>query len=454
MANRSLAKRIVSGRGQTAVGSALIICLGLGACLAKKPSQVSHVPAVPGETGRLSLSGVGGKDLRADGEDNRIYVGRQDGRPRRPRLLVRVRGLPPGSKVHWWCDFFPGPLNNVTRPLHNLFSAAAGSAFSDAETCSLADERGEATAEFSGTTYAGDRFQIGWELKQRQRPAAGFRGARPGGIRLTVWKRLYLGPVQVMQNVRFPASVWDRVRRHLAGIHIELVMAGGNAVIDPRRKDLAGLFTAGDDAPGREAGSDLRYGPLIRPWQEQGMVMKDLARRLGGGEPGTIAVVVLGAFSRRHDLIADSGVEPPPPRPADYAHRYSKKELDLEEGSSSGMGSAIGGNGPAAIFIWSDFWWLASQVLRVGHDEALARVILHELGHHLLNALPIPSSAILDESGHILERLGQGKKSIMGGFGPLHSSARRSEERKLIHKPVWHDGVEILIRAGYIPLRQ
>jgi hypothetical protein len=430
----------------------LALCLSFGSCLKKDAPRIFTAASGQAELCRMSLAGIGREDLRSIGPDFRIYVGREGDRPRKPRLLVRVHGLNPGSKVYWHCGYVTGPLNDAQAGASSFLSAAAGHAFHAAEVSSLADGSGRAAVEFTGTTYAGDRFRLGWGLKPHAQAEASWHGPGAGGVSLTVWKRLYLEPVKVLKNVRFPASVWERVSRRLAAINIELRMAGGFEEIDPWRRELAGFFHSGGNGPGRGPGFDPRYGPLIRPWQEQGMVLKDLARLTSDGDSETISVVVLGAFSRGNDLIADAGVEPPSPRPVDYAHRYLKHDLNLDELSQAGMGSAIGGDCPA-IFIWSDFWWLVSRVLKLSHEETLERVILHELGHQLLNALPSPASALLDENGHLYERFCLGK-TIMGGFGPLLTSNQRAAEKKFIRNPGWHDRVEILIRGGYLPRRQ
>jgi hypothetical protein len=114
-----------------------------------------------------------------------------------------------------------------------------------------------------------------------------------------------------------------------------------------------------------------------------------------------------------------------------------------------------------ACVIRADYWWAFSKVVKVGHDEALTRVILHELGHHLLRLRTGITDGILDEKGHLLEAVTI-RRSIMNGYKLLHTDGSGRVffspnsirlERRFVRAPTWHPIVEKLIRQFYIPLQ-
>jgi hypothetical protein len=175
--------------------------------------------------------------------------------------------------------------------------------------------------------------------------------------------------------------------------------------------------------------------------------------------PQTINIFIFGATSKNRDLIRNISASPfTAPNPADYEHHYKKDEIDLNEWAAFGTGRSMQGDSPA-IFIWSDFWWLASKIIKTSHEKSLARVILHEIGHQLLMFKRGGADGILDSTGH-LDLSMITRRSIMTGSSitrlnqkgqPYVSSASMRLERRFINNPFWHPKIEMLIRRDYRP---
>jgi hypothetical protein len=118
----------------------------------------------------------------------------------------------------------------------------------------------------------------------------------------------------------------------------------------------------------------------------------------------------------------------------------------------------MAGKSPA-VFVWSDFWWLASKSINIAHDKSLARVILHEIGHHLLMFKSGDKNDILDSTGHPRAPL-VNQKSIMTGSGILRFNKRGQPfvsktavrlERHFIENLRWNPRIEMLIRRDFLP---
>ena len=264
---------------------------------------------------------------------------------------------------------------------------------------------------------------------------------------------MYLEQPKVLKNVRFPLNTLRAVSSNLSKLNIEVDCSYMIVKLDPLRPAISSYF--------RGARGDMRYGP--QGILDFNSLLLDISSSLSDGSPRTINVVVFGAISKRNDLIRDSVSDPPePPQPVKYDYNYKNKDFSPDEFLSLGTATAISGDCPS-VFLWSDYWWIFSKKVNVDHEKALARAMLHELGHHLLMFKKGKKDEIIDSYGHLSETVTTERK-IMNGYNivkPSRQSGRfvfHSEsirkERKFLKRPTWHPRVEKLIRQAYIPLKQ
>jgi len=379
----------------------------------------------------------------------RVYVSESEGRQVPAQLIVKVRGAAPGEKVVWAVDYHPGPERQSRLKLHSLFQGTAASPYDSIEMTSQAGPDGEASVLFTTSTYAGDRFQLGADIYQIKKRSSSFHKARFKTAPFVVWKKIYFEAPKVLKNVRFPAETWQEVRSNLARMHLELQGPSIPQTLDPSHPELNKYFTTSPGDPARGNGQDPRYGPSSTRGKFLNFILSEIANLYEDGNPTTVNIIILGCLSMNSDLIQGKETRRTPlPQPVDYEYHYQTDDLDLREVSMHGMGMQMGEDSPA-IYVWSDFWWMASRVINIPHEKALCRVILHELGHHILNQITLKTVEILDDSGHILENRSI-KKTIMSGFSSLQDSEERRRERVFINKPEWHSYIEWLIRKYFI----
>jgi hypothetical protein len=394
----------------------------------------------------------------------RLYASGAENGQNPPRMVIRVTGLEAGATVYWAFEYKPGPQNPAGRLERNPFSERPGHPFDPWLDTSVTNRGGESEVWFTATTYAGDAFRIAASVKLY---TAGFDGESNMAIRfrnavarsnsMEVWKRLFHEPPKVLRNVRYSQAMWDRVAANLENLHIELVGPRQPIAVSPADATISHYFytRAGDTERG--LGRDPRYGPHGYGTRER--MLSRINRLFNDGDPATVNVFLLGAPSQNRDLIRNTAEgKPGPPQPVVHSHDYGDRELDLGEWSAFGTGLSLAGESPA-IFIWADFWWLAADILRVPYEKALARVFLHEAGHHLLMFRRGERDGILDETGHISPILSHGRTMMTGSS--IRQINRRGKvelslesirlERAFIENPVWHPRIEFLIRREYRP---
>lgn len=431
------------------VGAALTI---IGACAHKKEGQrFFALPAI--NESAIVAAGLTESDIDLDREPGRLYVWGNGKVQRGAQAILKIKGLQPHTRIYWCFEYRKGPYNENPFLYPKPFSPCAGHPFRAADNSTLADETGETRIRFTSSTYAGDTYRFGASLEYREGSQQRVRDAAIKSGTFTVFKRLYLEQPKILEGVRFPASTWEAVSASLAALHIEVQIAPGAAALNRSHPSLGRYFKG-------EKG-DARYGP-------QGIwgletLLKAISLQSGDSDPATINVVILGALSEKHDLIRDADTTgKAPPQPVDYEYSYKTSEMAPREFSGCGTAMALIGDCPA-VFVWADYWWLLSQRLHIGHERTMARVILHELGHHLLTKAKAGKSLqTLDDSGHLVKTI-TSARSIMNGcrltlvekrgradFSPESIKA----ERRFINNPTWHPQVERLIRRYYIPLKQ
>lgn len=401
---------------------------------------------------KILITGVHEEDIDLGRNPGRLYV-KGNGRVQRgAQIMLKISGLKPGTRIYWSYEFNKGPMNERNYIYMKPFSTCGDYDFNSKDNSTITNEKGETLIFFTGTTYAGDSFRFGAGFFPGQNNEQQFSSAEIKSGRFVVWKRLYLEQPKVLKNVRFPESTWELVRANLSRMNIELIIKSKPLELDPLQPRISSYFRGKKD--------DFRYGPGRSPDFKE--ILSDICRYSADGSQGTINVVVLGAISEDHDLIRDSSLSSPgPPQPANYNYSYKKKDVNPGEFLSYGTAIAMIGDCPA-IFIWADYWWIFGKVVKAGHEKCLTRVILHELGHHLLRTQFGKTGDILDDKGHLREAV-TNRRSIMNGYKLLQSDkagrvffspVTTRREKKFIQNPTWHPRVERLIRQYYIPLKQ
>lgn len=421
-------------------------------------SHTGRVTGIKGKTAirtdypgvKLDIEGATKKDVSMVTNGYRIYAWGNGEVQNSAHLVVKVRGLRPGIKTYWSNEYNKGPYNKHGFLIREPISACSGYPFDDLDNSTIADEKGETAVCFSGTTYAGDSFRIGIGFSQTEDNVTQFREAPIKSKPLVVWKRMYLEQPKILKQVQFPQSTWELVRSNLEKLNIEIVIKETPLELDPAKSHPISHYFRGKE-------KDTRYGPARST--DLSMVLSEISVYTGDGKPETVNVIIFGAISEDHDLIKGSaGSSAGPPRPVDYGYSYTKKDLNPNEFMSFGTALAMIGDNPT-IFIWADYWWAYSRVVKTGHDQALCRVILHELGHHLLRSRMGKAPKVLDEDGHLLEAITT-RRSIMNGYKLLHTDGAGRVffspnsirlEKKFVRSPSWHPRVESLIRRYYIP---
>lgn len=400
----------------------------------------------------MRIQGAGKKDVNLEPDPGRLYVRGNGKKQSGAQIILKISGLKPNSRIYWSYEYNKGPLNQRNTLYTNPFSSCPDFSFYRKDNSTITDENGETRLLFTSTTYAGDSFRIGAGFQRKEDHYQQFAGAEIKSKHFVVWKRLYLEQPKVLKNVRFPRSTWELVRSNLEKLSIEITMKSSPVEFDPSCPAISSYFSGMKD--------DLRYGP--RYSLALGAELSHIGELSSDRSTSTINVVILGAVSKNHDLIKNPSLSSSlPPQPVNYDYLYKKRDVNLSEFMSYGTAVAMIGDCPS-IFIWSDYWWMFSKIVKVDHDKALARVILHELGHHLLRSQFAARSGILDAQGH-LTRAVTANRSIMNGYKLLQTDTRgrvffspvtTRQERRFIKHPTWHPQVERLIRQYYIPLRQ
>lgn len=393
----------------------------------------------------------------------RLFVSRKKDSQQPPRLILKVTGLSPGTKMYWSYRYQCGPRNPDTKLPFSPFSCYENHSYNYWEDSTIADHKGESMVLFKATTYAGDRFQFGIGLKEylagfknESNLSIRFRNSSPRSKIFEVWKRIRFERPKVLKRVRFPQTTWKYIKDNLEQINIECLGNFTPIELNPSDSSIFYYFYTFINDPLRGRGKDPRYGP-----EGYGPIEVMLSRLniiYSDEKPSTISLFIFGTTSKNKDLINNHSEDKETPIPVDYHYHYSPEEMDLIEWSAYGTGSSMAGKSPA-IFIWSDFWWLASKGIDVSHAKSLARVILHEIGHHLLMFKSGDHEGILDSTGHPVATLVT-QKSIMTGSGIIRfnkgggsfvsrNSIRR--ERRFIENPRWNPKIEMLIRRDFLP---
>lgn len=400
-------------------------------------------------SGEMMIAGLKKEDVSLDEFPRRMYVrgygAVQIGTP----IICKLGGLKPGARIYWSYEYIKGPLNTRDSLYINPFFQYTTYLFQRQDNSTIADEKGETAILFIGTSYAGDRFRVGAGSRPGQNNAERFIDAEIKSQPLSVWKRLYLEQPKVLKGVKFPETTWEAVCSNLARLNIEVRIKHPAIELDPLQPGFSSYFSG--------AKEDYRYGPGLSP--DFTAALSNIARRTADIDPETINVIILGAISADYDLIKARALSSSgPPCPANYNYLYRRKNIDRDEFMSHGSALAMLGDCPT-IFIWADYWWVYSKLVKVGHDKVLARTILHELGHHLLKSQLGAPGSILDRCGHLSPAVTT-DRSIMNGYNVLALSRMGkfcfsweaiSQEKRFIKNPTWHPLEEQLIRQYYIP---
>ncbi len=412
---------------------------------------------------RLSVLLAPGSRGTLDTSPGRVYVTRKGEAQKPPRLLLKVSGLKKGMKIYWSYQFHSGRHNPIKSIYNTPFSACLNHHLNLWENSTIADNHGESMVFFTTTTYAGDRFQFGIGfrkytavLKDDDSQPIKFRNAALKSETVEVWKRIFFERPKILKNVKFPVSTWKYVRKNLEKLQIEAVGNFTPVELDPVDPAISYYFYTrkGDEKRGK--GKDPRYGPGgFGPLE---VMLSRMTIIFSDRNPNTLNTFIFGCISPKYDLICDGSPAEAVSGPVNYSRLYRKDEINLKEWYAPIGGSSMAGKSPA-IFIWSDFWYLAGKSLGVTHEKSLARVILHELGHVLLMFKTGGEEGILDESGHPSANIITGQ-SIMTGSGiiyfdrrgkPFVSTNAKRMERRFIEHPAWNPKIEMLIRRDYVP---
>lgn len=394
----------------------------------------------------------------------RIYVNNRQNSQKPPQLVLKVKGLKPGTTVYWTFKYRKGPNNINQIPRQAFLSSQIKHPYNQWDDSTITNQDGESEVLFTGTTYAGDSFQFGISLKEYR---GGFKNEDKMSIRFrnsikktksfVIWKKIFFEEPKILKNVRFPYNTWKLVKKNLEQLNIECVGLLNPIELNPADPSIYYYFYNQKKDPLRGKKKNARYGP--GEYGPMEVMLSRLNTIYSDKNPKTINIFIFGAASKERDLIQNvSSSGDPVPQPVDYNHSYTRDEIDLSEWTAFGTGKSMGGPSPA-IFIWSDFWWLGSKIIKTTHEKSLARVILHELGHYLLMFKRGGKEGILDKTGH-LEMSLITKNSIMTGSSitrlnqkgqPYNSSAAMKLERRFINNPTWHPKIEMLIRRDYLP---
>ena len=391
----------------------------------------------------------------------RLYVTGRENRQVRPAVILKTRGWKPGTRLFWSFNLRRGPHHPQPASFGIPFSECPGHPYDAWEDATVADARGESEVRATLSSYAGDRFQfaVGFRtyvagFSDESAMSRRFRNAVNRTPPVEVWKCIRFESPKVLTRVRYPASIWDLVAANLATLNIELRVDSRPVTLSPADPTISHYFHTRPDDPLHGAGEDPRYGP--QGYGSLDQMLGRINRLFNDGDTRTINLFLLGAPSQARDLIRSpiSGSRTPP-QPVDHEYSYRPQEFDMAEWSVLGTGVSLAGDNPA-IFIWADFWWVASKTLGVAYDKALARVLLHEIGHHLMH---FRTGGPLDATGHI-SSLRSGTVTVMSG-SVVETSTRHGRtvlsrgslrrERLFIECPRWHREVEILIRRDYTP---
>ncbi len=399
--------------------------------------------------GEMTIAGVKKEDVSLDRFPQRMYVRGYGTVQIGTQIICKIGGLKPGMRIYWSYEYIAGHLNTRNSLYMNPFFQYTTYLYRRQDKSTITDEKGETAVLFIGTSYAGDKFRIGAGLRPGRYNAERFNCAEIKSQPLSVWKRLYLEQPKVLKGVNFPGTAWEAVCSNLARLNIEVQVKLPAIELDPFQPGLACYFSGSNEDP--------RYGPGLS--RDFTAALSDIARRTADIDPETINVIILGAISADYDLIKEPVLSSSgPPYPVNYNYFYRKKNIDRNEFMSHGSALAMLGDCPA-IFIWADYWWIYSKLVKAGHDKVLARTILHELGHHLLKSQVGAPGSVLDRDGHLSQSVTT-DRSIMNGYNVLaittagkfcFSGEAISQERMFIKNPTWHPLEEQLIRQYYIP---
>jgi len=424
-------------------------------------NSIYNISSIPVQ---LMVSTADGTKGNLDLEPGRIYVNREQNSQKPPRLVLKVRGLIPGATVYWTFKYRAGrqKLNRNSNP--SYFSSRENHLLNRWNDSTKANQNGESEVLFTGTTYAGDSFQFGISLKEyigafknENRMSIRFRNSIIKTKSYIIWKKIFLEQPKILKNVIFPQNTWKWVKKKLEELNIECVGPLNPLELNPADPSIYYYFYNLKKDPLRGKRNNARYGP--EGYGPMEAMLSRLNTLYSDNNPKTINVFIFGSISKNRDLIRNQSPSLSPDlQPVDYTHFYSEDEIDLREWVAYGTGQSMEGVSPA-IFIWSDFWWLASRIIKTSHEKALARVILHELGHQLLMFKRDGEEGIIDPTGHLDLSLITGR-SIMTGSSitrlnpkgkPYISSASMRLERRFIKNSTWHPKIEMLIRRDYQP---
>lgn len=342
-------------------------------------------------------------------------------------FVLHIEGLPSNVPVYWAYHY---------KFKEGKFSSFKNYSFNRKSQSSQSDESGSVKVLFTTGHVAGDRLQFGASLSP---PRLGYLSLSRANIKsppIVLWKRLYLEYPKVLQGVHFPLATWNGVTRALNQTFIELILNPTPQVLDPKDLSLPDIFYGPEE--------DLRYGPRSR--FGYGYALQKLTE-VDDSLKYTINLFILGAHSRGRDLIKGT-FKPPLPQPVDYAFPYKSRMIEINETGNVGTGLAAGGHSPCVI-VWSDYWYMCAKKLKVPHHKMLARVLLHEIGHHLLKSENLQDHPLLDQYGHLRQPPAH-TYTIMGGY----TLDPQTPNRRFIKKPKWHPKIKSLIQSNYIPLKQ
>lgn len=415
------------------------------------------------EPPNIILLPVNGTRADFDHQPVRAYVTREGKNQKSPRFLLEVTGIRPGTRIFWSYDHESGPYNPADKLPLDPFISYENHGFNHWTDSTVADQKGESRVMVRTSCYAGDRFRFGAGFKQY---AAGFRDEDAMSIRfrnavlktrpVTIWKRIFFENPKILKNVLFPQETWRHVVQNLETLNIECRGAFRPQIIDPSDRRIFYYFYTHPDDPSRGKGKDPRYGP--EGYGPMEVMISRLNIMFSDEKKNTINILLMGAISQQRDLIKNQFPANRSLIPAQYQHRYRNSEIDMMEWRAYKTGLSMTGQSPA-IVIWSDFWWLASKAIGVSHAKSLARVILHELGHHLLMFRTENQEKSLDSKGHLHPTLVT-RKSMMTGSGIFRLNRRGRPtvspnvmriERHFINNPTWHPKIQMLIRRDYVP---
>lgn len=446
-----------------AIGAIVTVSCLWFSCHNVKTGKLSGISLLNPPFIRLSISPAPESTANLERNPARLYVSRRNNQQEPPRLILKASGTKPGTKIYWSYQYQGGPFNPNSKLNVSPFHGYQNHRFNHWENSTISDKNGESKVLFKTTTYAGDRFQFGIGLKEylagfknESSLSIRFRNAFPKSKTVEIWKHIRFERPRVLHGVRFPRSTWKYVIENLDAINIECRGDFTPVRLNPADSSIFYYFYTSIEDPMRGRGRDPRYGP--EGYGPIDVMLSRINIIYSDKKTNTISLFVFGATSPKKDLINNRTECPEIPAPVDYNHSYRPEELNLQEWSAYGTGSSMAGKSPA-VFIWSDFWWLASKSINISHDKSLARVILHEIGHHLLMFKSGGNNNILDSTGHPKAPLEYGI-SIMTGSGILRFNKRGQSfvsktairlERRFIENLRWNPKVEMLIRRDFSP---